>query len=88
MRQVIGIVVCLLVCGIASATAADTVKLALIDPLSGPCAYQGNNAVHIFQMGIDEINARGGVLGGRKIQFAAFDNKGSPQETLIVLKQV
>lgn len=88
MRRVIGIVVCLLVCGIASATAADTIKLALIDPLSGPFAYQGNNAVHIFQMGIDEINARGGVLGGRKIELAAFDNKGSPQETLIALKQV
>ena len=79
------IAVLLLVCGVASA--ADTIKLGLIEPLSGPFAFQGNAGAHMFQMFIDEQNARGGVLGGTKLQFIAYDNKGSPQESLIALKQ-
>lgn len=72
----------------SSANAADPVRLALIDPLTGPFAYQGNNSLRQWQAGMQEINARGGVLGGRKLEVTAFDNKSSPQETLIVLKQV
>jgi branched-chain amino acid transport system substrate-binding protein len=78
----------LLLLSVAPGGAADTVKLALIDPLTGPFAYQGNNQMRQIQAGIDEINARGGVLGGLKLELVAFDNKSSPQETLIVLKQV
>jgi len=70
------------------AIAADVIKLGLIEPLSGPFAFQGNAGVHFFQMAIDEQNARGGVLGGTKLELVAFDNKGSPQESLIALKQV
>ena len=68
--------------------AADTIKLGLIEPLSGPFAYQGNAGVHMFQMAIEDLNAKGGVLGGVKVDLAAFDNKGSPQESLLALKQV
>jgi branched-chain amino acid transport system substrate-binding protein len=71
----------------AAACAADTIKLGLIEPLSGPFAFQGNAGAHMFQMFIDEQNARGGVLGGTKLEFVAYDNKGSPQESLIALKQ-
>jgi ABC-type branched-subunit amino acid transport system substrate-binding protein len=31
-------------------------------------------------MVIDDINAKGGVLGGRKLELVKFDNKTSPQE--------
>jgi ABC-type branched-subunit amino acid transport system substrate-binding protein len=41
-----------------------------------------------FRAAADEVNARGGVLGGTKIEIVPFDNKGSPQETLLVFKQV
>jgi len=70
------------------ALAADTIRLAMIDPLTGPFAYQGNQSMRQWQFGMEEINARGGVLGGRKLELVAFDNKSSPQETLILLKQV
>lgn len=67
--------------------AADTVKLALIDPLSGAFALQGETSLRHIQMAVDEINSAGGVLGGRKIEIRALDNKGSAQEALIALKQ-
>ena len=71
----------------AIAAAADTVKLAYIVGLSGPYALPGEERVKTFQLAADLVNARGGVLGGKKIEIVALDNKGNPQEALIVLKQ-
>jgi len=39
------------------------------------------------QAAADIVNSRGGVLGGKKFEVVPFDNKGNPQESLIVLKQ-
>ena len=72
---------------LCGALAADTVKLAVLGPMSGPFALQGEERLKIFQASADIVNARGGVLGGRKIEIVAFDNKSNPQESLIVLKQ-
>lgn len=72
---------------VASVGAADTIKLALIDPFSGPFALQGETLLRHIQMAVDEINSAGGVLGGRKIEIRPLDNKGSAQEALIALKQ-
>jgi len=68
--------------------AAENVKVAFIDPLSGPFANIGEAEVRHFQMVIEGINARGGVLGGRKLELATFDSKASPQEAVLALKQV
>ena len=70
-----------------SVFAADTIKIAHIDPLSGPFALQGESGSRHIQAAIDEINARGGVLGGTKLEMVEFDNKSSPQESLVALKQ-
>ena len=72
---------------LGGAIAADTIKLALLGPMSGPFALQGEERLKIFQASADIVNACGGVLGGRKIEIVAFDNKSNPQESLIVLKQ-
>jgi branched-chain amino acid transport system substrate-binding protein len=72
---------------LGGAVAADTIKLAVLGPMSGPFALQGEERLKIFQASADIVNARGGVLGGRKIEIVAFDNKSNPQESLIVLKQ-
>jgi branched-chain amino acid transport system substrate-binding protein len=71
----------------ASVFAADTIKIAHIDPQSGPFALQGKGADWHIQTAIDEINSRGGVLGGIKLELVTLDNKSSPQESLIALKQ-
>jgi branched-chain amino acid transport system substrate-binding protein len=73
---------------VLSAAAADTVKIAFIDPMSGPFASTGELMANHFRAAIDEINARGGVLGGKKMELVAFDNRMSPQESLIILKKV
>jgi len=69
------------------AGAAETVKIAVIDPLSGPFANVGESQVRQMQLAIDLVNARGGVLGGTKFELVAFDSKSNPQEALLALKQ-
>jgi branched-chain amino acid transport system substrate-binding protein len=68
--------------------AADPVRVAFIDPLSGPFAAVGASGLKQFQFIANEINKSGGVLGGRKIEVLPFDNKISPKESLIQLKRV
>ena len=79
--------------GVAGALAslgasAQTVKIALIEPLSGPFANVGDQSLKEFQFNAEKINARGGVLGGRKLEVIGLDNKGSPQEALNQFKRV
>ncbi len=69
------------------ATPADPIRIAYIDPLSGPFAATGENGLKQFRFAADAINKAGGVLG-RQIEMAPFDNKVSPQESLIQLKKV
>lgn len=63
--------------------AQDTVKIAYIDPLSGGGATVGEHGVHHFRYLVDQVNAAGGVLGGKKLELVTYDNKSSPQETLL-----
>lgn len=67
---------------------AQTIQVAYIDPLSGPFAQTGEQGLAEFRFAVDQINKRGGVLGGRKLEVVPFDNKVSPQESLNQLKRV
>ena len=79
---------CGIVAGFAGVAAAQNIKIAYIDPLSGAFANVGEAGAAQFQMVIDDINAKGGVLGGRKFELVKFDNKTSPQESLIQFNAV
>ena len=69
------------------AARADTVKIAFIDPLSGPFAPVGQNQLKSFQT-IAELASRQKWAGEHKIEVVGFDNKASPQESLTQLKAV
>jgi branched-chain amino acid transport system substrate-binding protein len=71
----------------ASATPADPIRIAYIDPLSGPFAATGESGLNQFRYAVDAINKAGGVPG-RQLEIVPFDNKVSPQESLIQLKKV
>src|SRR5690606_33381405 len=64
-----------------------TLKIAYLDPLSGPLANVGDAGLKHFQYKAEEINKKGGILGQR-IEIVPFDNKVSPQESLVILRQV
>jgi branched-chain amino acid transport system substrate-binding protein len=70
-----------------SAVGDETIKIAVSVGLSGPNAIYGEGQLNAFNAAADMVNARGGVLGGRKIEIVPMDNKGTPQEALIQLKR-
>jgi branched-chain amino acid transport system substrate-binding protein len=71
----------------ASASAWAQVKIAFVDPLSGGGATIGEHGLKHLQYLVEVINARGGVLGGQKLEAVAYDNKGSPQESLVQVQK-
>lgn len=66
--------------------AAETIKIGYIDPLSGPFANVGDAGLKHFKYMADLINAKGGVLGGKKLEIVPFDGKSSPNDSLVQLK--
>ena len=66
--------------------AEPPIRIATIEPLSGPPAAVGKWWTNHAQFAVDQLNAGGGVLGGRKVELVPFDSKSSPAEALIVLK--
>ena len=71
---------------LCAGTAAADFKIGYIDPLSGGAASAGVSAQKHIAYFTDKINAAGG-LNGEKIEVLSYDNKVSPQESLIMLKK-
>ena len=71
---------------LTAGTAAADFRIAFIDPLSGGAASAGVSAQKHIAYFTDKINAAGG-LNGEKITVLSYDNKVSPQESLIMLKK-
>jgi len=73
----------------STAWAADNIniKIAFIDPLSGPFATTGTNGLAEWKYAVEKlVNENGGVMGGTMLEVVPFDNKISPKESLIQLK--
>jgi len=70
---------------IAPLAIADNIKIAFIDPLSGPFAPVGQNLLRSWQM-VAEIANRDKWAPGHTFEMVGFDNKASPQESLTLLK--
>lgn len=73
---------------LAPAAHAQTIRIAHIDPLSGPFALVGESASRMLQAAVEDLNARGGVLGGTRLELQHYDSKSSPQESVLLLKQI
>ncbi len=73
---------------VAATVAAQTIKIAYVDPQSGPFAGVERTLLKHFQFATDVVNADQLAGPGVKFEMVAFDNKASPQETLTALKQV
>lgn len=70
------------------AQAAESIRIAFIDPLSGPFARSGIAGLRTFELAAElMVNDKGGVLDGKTFEIVSYDNQGSPKESLIQLKR-
>ena len=69
------------------ALAQDTVKLGLVAAMSGQSAKSGEAIVRGLSVAIDEINAKGGVLG-KKVELLVRDDESNPAKGAVAAREL
>ena len=91
-RPVLGSALVLILTLVLAATAwtqgKPSVKVALVAATSGGSALSGEAIKRGLTVAIDEINARGGVLGGSKIELVIRDEEGNPSKGVTAARDV
>jgi branched-chain amino acid transport system substrate-binding protein len=70
------------------ALAADPIKIGLVTALSGQSAQSGEAITRGLTVAIDEINAKGGLLGGRKLELVRRDDEGNPAKGVVAAREL
>jgi branched-chain amino acid transport system substrate-binding protein len=70
-----------------AARAEDTIKIGFPMPLSGPAAVYGVPVTKGAELAVQEINAKGGVLG-RKLQLLPRDSKANADEAVRLAREL
>src|SRR5262249_10990308 len=64
-----------------------SIKIGVIEPLTGAFAASGTYVVNGARIAADEVNAKGGVIG-RKLELVIQDNKSNPTEAVAVAEKL
>ena len=70
------------------AQSKEPVKIGLSAAVSGGSAASGEAIKRGLQIAIDEINGKGGVLGGRKLELVIRDDEGNPQKGVTIAREL
>jgi len=68
--------------------AAESVAVGVVQPLTGWAALDGNNVVSGMKIALEQINAKGGVLGGRPLKLIIEDGKADPVESVNAIQKL
>ena len=68
--------------------AQEPVKIGLVTALSGQSARAGEALTRGLQIDVDEINAKGGVLKGRKLELLRRDDESIPAKGVIAAREL
>jgi branched-chain amino acid transport system substrate-binding protein len=66
----------------------EPVKIGLVTALSGQSARAGEALTRGLQVAIDEINAKGGLLKGRKLELVRRDDESIPAKGVIAAREL
>ena len=67
---------------------AEPVKLGLVAAITGPSALSGESIHRGLEVAIDEINANGGVMGGRPIELVIRDDESTPAKGVAAAREL
>ncbi len=68
-------------------SAAEPIKIGWLGPLSGPRAFDGQQALKGAEFAVKVINQKGGVLG-RPIELVKYDTRGEKAEAITVARRL
>jgi len=72
----------------AAQAQSEPVKIGLVAALSGESALSGEAITRGMTIAIDEVNARGGVLGGRKLVLVRRDDESNPSKGQLAAREL
>jgi branched-chain amino acid transport system substrate-binding protein len=70
------------------AAAQEPIKIGLVTALSGQSARAGEAITRGLTIAIDELNAKGGVLGGRKFVLLRRDDEATPAKGVTAAREL
>lgn len=71
----------------APASAQNTIKVGLVAAMSGQSAKSGEAITRGLSLAIDEINAKGGLLG-KKVELVSRDDESNPAKGVVAAREV
>jgi branched-chain amino acid transport system substrate-binding protein len=72
----------------SSPWAAEPIKIGLVTALSGQSALAGEAITRGMTIAIGEINAKGGLLGGRKLELVRRDDEGTAAKGMVAARDL
>ena len=87
MRNTTGLMLALGLLAAAPAGAADTVKIGLMAPLTGPWASEGQEMKRNVELLAGEQNAKGGLLG-KQVEVIVEDDGGDPRTASLAAQKL
>jgi branched-chain amino acid transport system substrate-binding protein len=73
---------------LGAAHAAEPIKVGLVTALSGQSALAGDAITRGLTIAIEEINAKGGLLGGRKLELVRRDDEANPAKGVTAAREL
>lgn len=87
MKKLLSLVagMCLLLT--TGAFGADSVKIGLMGPMTGPWASEGQEMKKVVEMLADQLNEQGGLLG-KKVEIVSEDDAGDPRQASLAANRL
>lgn len=77
----------LVFCLVSGFAVAETIKIGLMAPLTGPWASEGQEMKQIVELLAEQVNAEGGVLGDQ-VEILAEDDGGDPKTAALAAQRL
>lgn len=87
MKRALRLALVLLLAAVGSARAADSIRIGLLAPLTGPWASEGQEMKRNVQLLADEVNARAGLLG-KRVELVVEDDGGDPRTASLAAQRL
>jgi branched-chain amino acid transport system substrate-binding protein len=83
-----GVAVALALAAALPAVAQEPIRIGHVAALSGASAQSGEAITRGLAVAIDEINAKGGLLGGRKLELVQRDDESVPPKGVVAAREL
>jgi branched-chain amino acid transport system substrate-binding protein len=87
LMKVLGVLVLTAIFATGLASAADTIKIGLMTPLTGIGAPDGASVYHSVELAVERVNKEGGLLG-KKVELVVYDDRLDTKEAVALARKL